>query len=91
LIRLIIFAILCYILYRLVKSLVLPSAEKPEKPFIRSNETITDEMVMDPYCHIYIPKREAITAKIAGKTIYFCSKECKRKYLEEKRHQRLNS
>ena len=90
-IRLIIFVILCYILYRLVKSLLLPSPQVPGKFSTRSNETITNEMVMDPYCHIYIPKREAITAKIAGKTVYFCSKECKRKYLEEKRHQRLNS
>jgi YHS domain-containing protein len=43
-------------------------------------------MVMDPSCHVYIPKLEAITAKIAGETIYFCSKECKKKYLEEKNH-----
>jgi len=86
LIRLIVFIILCYILYRLVKSLVLPSPKKPGKPSIRSNETITDEMIMDPYCHVYIPKKEAITAKIAGETIYFCSKECKEKYLKEKHH-----
>jgi YHS domain-containing protein len=39
---------------------------------------------MDPHCHVYIPKREAITLKTAGKTLYFCSKECKKKYLEEK-------
>ena len=89
-IRLIIFIILCYILYRLVRSLVLPSPEKTEKTFTRSNGTITDEMVMDPYCHVYIPKREAITARIAGETIYFCSKECKKKYLEENHHQKLN-
>ena len=82
--RLIIFVILCYILYRLVKSLALPSPKKSGESPIRSGETITDEMVMDPNCHVYIPKREAITAKIAGETIYFCSKECKKKYLKEK-------
>ena len=84
--RLIIFAILCYILYRLVKSLAFPLPKKPGESPIRSGETITDEMVMDPNCHVYIPKREAITAKIAGETIYFCSKECKKKYLKEKNH-----
>ena len=82
--RLIIFAILCYILYRLVKSLMLPPARKPGESSIRSNGTITDEMVMDPQCSVYIPKREAISAKVAGETIYFCSKECKKKYLKEK-------
>jgi YHS domain-containing protein len=43
-------------------------------------------MVMDPHCHVYIPKREAITVKTAGETLYFCSKECKKKYLEENRN-----
>ena len=83
-IRFIIFVILCYVLYRLVKSLALPSPAKPKKPFTQSYGTITDEMVMDPHCHVYIPKREAITVKQAGETLYFCSKECKKKYLEEK-------
>jgi len=84
LIRFIIFAILSYILYRLVKSLVLPSPAKPDKHFSQSGKAITDEMIMDPHCHVYIPKREAITAKIAGETFYFCSEECKKKYLKEK-------
>ncbi|MCK5513179.1 MAG: hypothetical protein KAJ00_01665 [Deltaproteobacteria bacterium] len=85
-IRFIIFAILCYVLYRVVKSLVLPSPAKPRKPFTQAYGTITDEMVMDPHCHVYIPKREAITVKTAGETLYFCSKECKKKYLEENRN-----
>jgi len=86
-IRFLIFAILCYILYRLIKSLALPSPRKSAEPFRKSAEpftqpgqVITDEMVIDPHCHVYIPKREAITAKIGGKTVYFCSKECKKKY-----------
>lgn len=83
-IRFIIFAILSYILYRLVKSLVLPPPAKPDKHVSQSDRAITDEMIMDPYCHVYIPKREAITAKIAGETLYFCSEECKKKYLKEK-------
>jgi YHS domain-containing protein len=71
----------------LIKSLALPSPRnsgapfrKSEEPFTQSGQVITDEMVIDPHCHVYIPKREAITAKIAGKTVYFCSKECKKKY-----------
>ena len=83
-IRFIIFAVLSYILYRLVKNLAFPSPAKPDKHFSQSGKTITDEMVMDPHCHVYIPKREAITAKIAGETFYFCSEECKKKHLKEK-------
>lgn len=81
-IRFVIFAILCYILYRLIKSLALPSTKKSAEPFTQPGQVITDEMVIDPQCHVYIPKREAITAKIEGKTVYFCSKECKKKYAQ---------
>lgn len=85
-IRFIIFLILCYILYRLVKSLMLPSSAKSGKPFAKSPEAITDEMVMDPHCHVYIPKREAVTLKTGGETLYFCSKECRDRYLEKEKH-----
>jgi YHS domain-containing protein len=40
-------------------------------------------MVSDPQCHVYIPKHDAIKTKVAGKTLYFCSKECKKKYLKK--------
>lgn len=82
-IRFVIFAILCYILYRLIKSLALPSSRKAGEPFRPSGTVITDEMVIDPQCKVYIPKREAITANVAGKTLFFCSKACKKKYSEE--------
>ena len=36
-----------------------------------------EEMVLDPQCHSYIPKSDAITQ--SGR--YFCSQECARLYL----------
>lgn len=82
-IRIILLAVLCYILYRLVKSLLLPPSQKFGKQAGQGGKIITDEMVSDPYCNVYIPKQDAIKTKIAGKTLFFCSKECKKKYLEE--------
>lgn len=81
--RIIIFAILFYILYRIVKSLLSPSSQKSGRQVDPRTGTITDEMVSDPQCHVYIPKHDAIKTKVAGKTLYFCSKECKKKYLKE--------
>ena len=81
--RIILFAILFYILYRVVKSLILPSPRKSGQQVDPRSGTITDEMVSDPQCHVYIPKHDAIKTKVAGKTLYFCSKECKKKYLKE--------
>jgi len=37
---------------------------------------VIDEMVQDPFCKTYIPKREAVKRVIGGKEILFCSKEC---------------
>jgi YHS domain-containing protein len=67
----------------LVKSLLFPSSQKFGKQRGPGDKIITDEMVSDPYCKVYIPKRDAIKTTVAGKTLYFCSKECKKKYLEE--------
>ena len=85
-IRFVIFVVLCYILYRIVKSLVLPSSRKHTTFTSGSRGLITDEMVMDPCCKVYIPKQEALTAKIDGQAFYFCSKECKKKYSAEQQN-----
>ena len=45
---------------------------------------ITDQLVQDPVCGVYCPKREAITLKINSKKVYFCSTECKNKFLSER-------
>jgi YHS domain-containing protein len=82
-IRLIIFAILCYLLYRLIKGIMLSAPNKPGGREKASGAAIVDEMVIDPVCRVYIPKREAITARVRGETVYFCSQECMRKYFQD--------
>jgi hypothetical protein len=41
-----------------------------------------DDMVLDPQCHAYVPKREAVA--IAGN--FFCSRQCAERYLERSAH-----
>jgi YHS domain-containing protein len=40
-------------------------------------------MVQDPQCGLYITKKEAYADKIGTKLVYFCSKECYQKYLQD--------
>lgn len=47
-------------------------------------ESGPEELVQDPSCQTYIPKRTALKKRIKGKTYYFCTKECLKKFLEEK-------
>ncbi|AOT69379.1 hypothetical protein [Geosporobacter ferrireducens] len=45
------------------------------------------EMVEDEYCNVYIPEDKAYPViDVHGKTHYFCSLECREKYLLEHRH-----
>ena len=61
--------ILYYVLHILIKD--MPSLRKTIK---RENEP--EELVQDPYCQTYIPKRTALKKRIAGRDYYFCNREC---------------
>jgi len=53
-----------------------------------NRELEPEELVQDPYCQTYIPKRTAVRKRVEGRDYYFCSKECLRKFLDEKRSQK---
>ena len=42
-----------------------------------------EELIQDPCCKTYVPKRSAVKKRIAGKDYYFCNPECLTKYLEK--------
>ncbi len=41
-----------------------------------------EELVQDPYCQTYIPKRSALKKRVTGKDYYFCNRECLKRYLK---------
>ncbi|MBF0120316.1 MAG: YHS domain-containing protein [Desulfobacterales bacterium] len=49
-----------------------------------SRHEIDDVMIKDPYCEVYFPQRTGIKAIINGKEFFFCSKECRDKFLANK-------
>ncbi|CAN2039822.1 hypothetical protein GMMP15_1490006 [Candidatus Magnetomoraceae bacterium gMMP-15] len=44
---------------------------------------IDDVMVKDQCCGVYFPKRECIETTINGQIMYFCSTECRDKFIEK--------
>ena len=70
--RFLIFFLLAYLLYRILRGLIAPA----QKPKNRDGSVTIDEMVQDPSCQTYIPLRDAQRRVIMGKEYYFCSKEC---------------
>ncbi|MDP2683215.1 MAG: hypothetical protein Q8P28_10545 [Deltaproteobacteria bacterium] len=42
-----------------------------------------DEMVLDPVCQSYYPKTEALRVRNGNEIIYFCSEECREKFVKQ--------
>ena len=84
LIRLAILGFIIYLVYRLAKWIILSPGIKGRDV---SGHQVTavegEELVEDPYCHVYVPKSQAYKASIDGQDIYFCSQKCFEKYISE--------
>ena len=80
-IRLIIIIAIVYFASRALRSIIFSSSVK--KSF-RSNATaeLDDVMVQDPYCKAYFSKVDAVVLNIDGKDLYFCSEECRDKFID---------
>ncbi len=39
------------------------------------------DMVQDPQCGVYVTREGSVRAEIDGRKLFFCSRECKEKYL----------
>ena len=75
LLRLLLLSAIVYILYLVLKSLLL--GRKGKFP---GASQLGEAMVLDPQCQTYVPKSEAVVRE--GK--YFCSEECARRYLADR-------
>jgi uncharacterized protein len=47
----------------------------------KENSEIQD-MVRDPVCGLYVPGRDALKIVVHGAPVYFCSEQCRRKFVE---------
>ncbi len=45
---------------------------------------IDDVMVQDPYCRVYLPRKDAVHVRHKGQDLYFCSEACKENYFHLK-------
>jgi YHS domain-containing protein len=79
--RFLILILLAYLAYRVVKLVFKPKREIRRGP----NGGVIDEMVQDPVCKTYIPRREAIRKTIEGREYFFCSEACASRFESEKR------
>jgi len=83
-IKIIFYAFLVYISYLFFRFFrALNKASKPP----RATKRTSGIMVKDEICNTYLPKENAIRQVYEGKEYYFCSSECRQKFLEQKKTQ----
>jgi uncharacterized protein len=73
-IKLLILIFLGYIAYRVVRKYLSPGARPEPGPPPEAGSV--DEMVQDPSCLTYIPRRTAVRRMVKGKEYFFCSEAC---------------
>ncbi len=83
-IRILIIAILIYILYRLI---VGPRKQPKGSSTIKDGHDqgekrqVEDVLVEDPVCHTYIPQKQSLVLQHKGKAVHFCSEKCRESFL----------
>ena len=79
--RQLLFLVLIVALGYLISSLLFPKRRVPRETGGRMPPTVTQEMVRDPVCQLYLPRTEAIRRKVRGQELFFCSPGCLDKFL----------
>ncbi|MBW2607513.1 MAG: hypothetical protein JRD05_07720 [Deltaproteobacteria bacterium] len=80
--RLLIIIGLAYLAYRALKSWMLQNVSTKRTVTGKTTGEIDDVMIKDPFCQAYFPKRNGVHLKADGEDLYFCSKECRDRFIE---------
>ncbi len=83
--RFILFILFLLLLFRSLHLLMKEIFTQKKK---LNSEPEPEELVQDPCCQTYIPAGTAVRKKVAGRNYHFCSKDCVRKFLAEKKSQK---
>lgn len=82
-------ALIAVLIFLGVKTLLFLTRQfgrrRPEQAVEAANPAAqgASEMVRDPVCGVYIPVHEAINLDRAGRTVHFCSEECRKTFLNK--------
>ena len=80
----ILFPLLVFLLLRsILRSLFQSSRNVARRPEAPPRETVVagGELKKDPVCGTYVSTSLAVTRKVKGEVLYFCSPECRDKFV----------
>jgi len=79
--RLLILIALIFLAYRAFKSWFHHNVSLQPPAGGNSDRVVEDEMIKDPVCNVYFPKRDGLHLNVNGQDIYFCSEQCRDRYV----------
>jgi YHS domain-containing protein len=69
------------LLRRLVNS--MGSGQRSNQDIDVSSDAVSQKLVRDPVCGMHVAPSLALTVTQGGETVYFCSPECRDKYINQ--------
>jgi len=82
--RVLILIAVLYLGYRYLKSRLTAPPPRGQSAADDSARRIDDVMIRDPFCNVYFPKRNGVRLTVDGTDLFFCSEECRERYLAER-------
>ncbi len=68
-----------------VFSPLLKVHSRPRAGSGRTRGTVAGQMIKDPQCGMYVATDLAMTTRVKGKTLHFCSEECRDNFINERK------
>ena len=81
-IRFVIFALTSYLGFKLVQKIVSQFFSREIPGSGSKPEVTSDELVQDPVCKVFVPRRNALIYRKNGEDFFFCSEGCRKKFLQ---------
>ncbi len=82
--RLIFYAVVFYLAYAIIRFFQNPR-KRSAPSSTQDSKQAQGMMVKDEVCNTYVPREEALLEVREGKEHFFCSAECRRRFLEQRK------
>jgi YHS domain-containing protein len=83
-VRLLLFALLVWGAYYLVKKMIGGYREYLGTHQDQNRSVSETELIQDPQCGAYFMKQQGVKAVIDGRIVYFCSEQCHERYRQSR-------
>jgi YHS domain-containing protein len=87
-IRILLFLVIVSVIRSLLTRVFSPTLKTHSSPRFgsdRARETVEGQMIKDPQCGMYVAADLAITKRLKGKTLHFCSEECGDNFINQRK------